>query len=194
MFIFVFDFKTQRQMKIKNISNQDLTIPMKKTSGQKMLITLTPEQFVYSEAEKKYENKQLIIWERKQLIEITDEPLPKNGEYCHPYKSIKLAATNLPKGLRIEDVLIDPDDDDSVEDETVPLIDESIIENDEPADDDIKSVDNIKSENSLDSEVKTEKKGKGGRPPGAKNKDKRGKKKQKRAYNKKVAPINNQVE
>lgn len=157
-------------MKIKNLSSQDLKLPMKKKNGQKTIVTLTPGQIVYSESDAKRENKQLVIWERKQLIEITDEALPKNGEYCRPYSTIKHSAPS----LTIDEVLVDEDEvDDDVEN---PAVDVSIVDEDDE--------EPIIKEN--DSEFEPEpKKSKGGRPKGAKNKSKRGRKPAKRPYNKK---------
>jgi len=161
-------------MKIKNLSTQDLKLPMKRKDGQKSIVTLTPGQIVYSESDTKRENKQLIIWERKQLIEITDEPLPKNGEYCHPYSTIKLS--HGAPALTLDEVLADNEDDDVETEE--PTVDVTVVEDDSDAEPVI--IDEVDASTSIS-------KGKGGRPKGAKNKSKRGRKPTKRPYNKKSA-------
>ena len=71
-------------MKIKNISNQPLTIPFKQKGGKGIIITINPGQIVYCEPHTA-ENKQVIIYDRKGKIIITDDEKPQNGQYYHPY-------------------------------------------------------------------------------------------------------------
>lgn len=176
-------------MKITNLSTQELKIPMKKSSGHKLIVSLRPGQFVYSESEDKYANKQLIIWERKKAIEIIEEELPKALEYCHPYSI--LPKNQIPKTKTI--VLVEEDDDDdddnvtSIPEVSVPedVIDDSededIVDFSEDKDmvddseDDIDEKESEVSTNIDNSNIK-----KGGRPKGSKNKDKRGRKKTKK--------------
>lgn len=155
-------------MKIKNLSNQELKLPMKKSNGQKIIVVLAPGQIVYSEAEKKHENKQLVIWERKKLIEVTSDLLPQKLEYCHPYNTIKKAAVPT---IAIEDDF----DDDQDEETSEPTIDVSVLNGDDDEDDDVDKDINDDEEGTGSTVAPT--KNKGGRPKGAKNKSKRGKKK-----------------
>ena len=156
-------------MKIKNLSNQELKLPMKKSNGQKIIVALAPGQIVYSEAEKKHENKQLVIWERKKLIEVTSDPLPQKLEYCHAYNTIKKAA--------VPTIAIEEDfDDDQDEETSEPTIDVSVLNGDDEDDDDIND-DDINDDEERTGSTIAPTKNKGGRPKGAKNKSKRGKKK-----------------
>ncbi len=77
-------------MKIKNISKNNLSFPLKKKTGQKIVTIIHPDEFVFSEEEsKKTENQQLIIYERKKLIQITNVDKPEDMEYYKPYTESK---------------------------------------------------------------------------------------------------------
>ncbi len=73
-------------MKIKNISKNNLSFPLKKRTGQKIVTFIKPDEFVFSEDDsKKTENQQLIIYERKKLIQITADEKPDDMEYYKSY-------------------------------------------------------------------------------------------------------------
>ncbi len=192
-------------MKIKNLSDKELKLPMKKSSGQKIIVILAPGQIVYSEAEKKHENKQLVIWERKKLIEITNDVIPQKLEYCHPYNTIKkpivptialsedfdddqdgdsleplITVPKLNKEDEDEDGNVDDDDEDGYGDDKN---DDSDEDDEDSNDNDSSDNDNVDASNTNLAPAKN----KGGRPKGAKNKPK--KKKSKRTSAKK--PSNN---
>lgn len=184
-------------MKIRNVSSQELRLPMKKSNGQKLFVTLLPGQFVYSEADNKQENKQLIIWERKQAIEITDDEKPKTLDYCHPY-SILPKSTIAPTIILVEE----EDDDDvdevikqaeKVKSASIKNFDEEFNEVDDDDDDDTAYKDDDDDDESsdncdepetnnanpgvttiVDSGLTKDGRRKGGRPKGVKNKKKRG--------------------
>lgn len=164
-------------MKIKNLSQQDLQIPMKKSNGQKLIVTLRPGQFAYSEAKQKRDNKQLLIWERKKAIEITEDELPKNLEYCHPYSPLT-NHTVIPVSV-IE--LVEEGEDEDEDDEVPVEVEISPVAEDDDFEPKIPTTE----------KKEEEKINKGGRPKGAKNKSKKGRKKVKRGRgrpSKKIKP------
>lgn len=167
-------------MKITNLSTQELKIPMKKSSGHKLIVSLRPGQFVYSESEDKYANKQLIIWERKKAIEIIEEELPKTLEYCHPYSI--LPKNQIPNTKTKTIVLVEEDEDDDDDNVTsipeVSVPEDVIDDSEDMIDDSEDDIDEKESEVSTNIDNSTIKKG--GRPKGSKNKDKRGRKKTKK--------------
>jgi len=162
-------------MKIKNISNQPLTIPFKQKGGKGIIITINPGQIVYCEPHTA-ENKQVIIYDRKGKIIITDDEKPQNGQYYHPYgvlphsEILKLKnAESLPRPINDTE----EDDDDGEEDiELLEVEPEIINSNSDPDISDISTNVEFKN-NDLH-------KNKGGRPKGSKNKKKQGRPKKKR--------------
>lgn len=162
-------------MKIKNISNQELTIPFKKGNEKVLILKIQPGQIVYCE-EKSSENKQVIILLKKKKIEITQEEKPSKIEYYHPYgvlphsEILKLKnAESLPRPINDTE----EDDDDGEEDiELLEVEPEIINSNSDPDISDISTNVEFKN-NDLH-------KNKGGRPKGSKNKKKQGRPKKKR--------------
>lgn len=163
-------------MKIKNISNQELNIAFV-LDGKATIVQLKPGYIIYSE-KTSIDSKQLLIFQKKKLIESNDEDKPINGIYYHPYPTIKRtsSSTTIPM---FEDVYDEPDD----AEEKVPEIIAPIIASDDENIDDVDIDDgepHTKNEAVLNPSVKN----KGGRPPGAKNKPKRGRKKGTKVKNK----------
>lgn len=73
-------------MKIKNISKNNLSFPLKKKTGQKIVTFIHPGEFIFSEDDsKRTENQQLIIYERKKLIQISYVEKPEEMEYYKSY-------------------------------------------------------------------------------------------------------------
>lgn len=124
-------------MKIKNITNnKELKIPMKKNNGVKVIVILAPGEVVYSEVKGvNLENKQILIYKRKNLIEVTDDDVPKNGEY---YKSYKVIHSNAnPVSVIVES---EEDEDSASGEDVIPgvkLDDDEIDLEGENEDDDI---------------------------------------------------------
>lgn len=130
-------------MKIKNISKNNLSFPLKKKTGQKIVVVIRPDEFVFSEDDsKKTENQQLIIYERKKLIQIAYMDKPEEMEYYKSYSetidineveyfnpSLDIPVDNIPSGeIEGSDITINPTEDE--------IEDESEIEN-EVSDEDL---------------------------------------------------------
>jgi len=161
-------------MKIKNISNQPLTIPFKQKGGKGIIITINPGQIVYCEPHTA-ENKQVIIYDRKGKIIITDDEKPQNGQYYHPYGVLSheevLALKNHSTIVSVES------DDEDEEDEVSEEIDTNDLE---ISDDDSDDMDYDTDSDSTNNDQSGVEKNKGGRPKGSKNKKKGGRPKKKK--------------
>jgi len=161
-------------MKIKNISNQPLTIPFKQKGGKGIIITLNPGQIVYCEPHTS-ENNQVRVYNRKGKIIITDDDKPQNGQYYHPYGVLSHEEV---LALKNHSTIISVESDEEEDEDIVKEIDIVDLEDsqDEEENDDDSDVDN-------DIEFTDEKgseKNKGGRPKGSKNKKKGGRPKKKK--------------
>ena len=162
-------------MKIKNISKKAISIPFKVKDKKTIILSLEPGQVVYCE-EKANENNAIIVFKRKNKIELTEEDKPKNGEYYHVYgvlshsEVLKLKQQEVPKiiSLDIED---DEDDDELPE---VSIIEHSSdIDETSDDDEDVDEIDiNIDTDETSDDATVSKVK-KGGRPKGVKNKSKK---------------------
>lgn len=163
-------------MRLKNISKQNLTIPFKHKNGRGVIVTINPGQVVYCEPHTA-ENKQVVIYLRKQKVEISNDEKPQNGEYYHPYGL--LPHVEVMKLKHQEE--LNPKVIDVVEEEEEIQID---LKSEEIDIEEIKV--DIESENddeiiSISSENKEDiSKNKGGRPKGSLNKSKSGRPKKKK--------------
>lgn len=112
-------------MKIKNISKNNLSFPLKKKTGQKIVVVIRPDEFVFSEDDsKKTENQQLIIYERKKLIQISYMDKPEEMEFYKSYSDISFeTATEQLPDEEIIDVSFD------TEEEIIPITEEEFMAN-----------------------------------------------------------------
>lgn len=110
-------------MKIKNISKNNLSFPLKKKTGQKIVVVIRPDEFVFSEDDsKKTENQQLIIYERKKLIQISYMDKPEEMEFYKSYSAFENITEQLPNE-EIIDVSFD------TEEEIIPITEEEFMAN-----------------------------------------------------------------
>jgi len=170
-------------MKIKNISSTQLTLALNKHT-----VILQPGQIVYTEP--KTDTRQLIVYEKKKAIEITDDDKPKNGQYYHPYSILDKKTTS--HSIPIVPVYEEEDDDEVIDvpaEVKIPDISDDVVEEEDEvpfdtADADLDEDDDEDDNESDDEEGEAEKDGqpknKGGRPKGSKNKSKAGRPKVKR--------------
>lgn len=176
-------------MKIKNISNQTLNIPFKTQEGKGIIVSINPGQIVFCEDHTKG-NKQVVIFLRKNKIEVSEDNKPTNAQYYHAYGVLSHDEVLKLKQSTANTLHLDNDDDDD-ESESSP-VNESV-----PSDLEIK--DDDEDEDNLDTKIESDDdeddedgnleekdnesvqvKNKGGRPKGSKNKKKSKKPKKKK--------------
>lgn len=176
-------------MKIKNISNQTLNIPFKTQEGKGIIVSINPGQIVFCEDHTKG-NKQVVIFLRKNKIEVSEDNKPTNAQYYHAYGVLSHDEVLKLKQSTAHTLHLDNDDDDE-ESESAPVSesvpsDLEIKEEDE--DDDLDTEIESNDENDDEDDDNLEEKGnesvqvknKGGRPKGSKNKTKSRKPKKKK--------------
>ena len=142
-------------MRIKNISEQTLTIPFKFSNGMPVVVTIQPGQIIYCEP-KAEENKQVVIYCRKNKLEITQDEKPKNAQFYHPYGI--LPHSEVVK-LKKENVVlhIDVDEEEGEGESEV----EEVIESEESPE----MEEDVEIEESIE-DIEDKPKNKGGRPAG----------------------------
>lgn len=118
-------------MKIKNLSQQNLNLSLSKDNGNKIIISIKPNQVLYAENDKEI-NKQLVIYEKKKLIYVNREmDKPSYVDYYKPFFESNSYTSTSPSYVNIDD----EDDDDDL-DILVDNID-SILSDDFDGDDDL---------------------------------------------------------
>jgi hypothetical protein len=159
-------------MKVTNITNetgsipQDVRLPFLKKDGSNINLTLKSGEYIY--IEHKGNNSILRLYEKKRILKITQEDLPKNYSYYKVYNNISIVE-KVKKTLKTVVKIFTKEEDVSAIEE---IHDNSLKEElnvDKPIE-----VEVIVPEDSV--EIKN----KGGRPKGSKNKPKRGRPKTKK--------------
>lgn len=161
-------------MKIKNISIKSISIPFKDVDGKSHVVNLQPGQIIYCENGFEKSNP-MVIYQRKQVIEVSPSDKPQSAEYYHAYgvlphsEVLKLKQQHIIiSPITIEDIEEESEEDDVDEDIEIS---NTGIEIDVNEDD----VDIIETEEGV-----IPQKNKGGRPKGVKNKSKKGRPKKKK--------------
>lgn len=166
-------------MKIKNISNQSLTIPFKSKQGKGVIITLNPGQIVFCESHTD-KNQQVRVFLRKKKIEISEDDKPQNGQYYHAYGVLPHDEVVKLMQHTAHTLDLDEEDDEVEPSESIPS-DLEIKESEE-----VEDIDDTKQEGQI--------KNKGGRPKGSKNKKKSGRPKKKKPIGRPSKNKNNKTE
>lgn len=167
-------------MKIKNISNQPLTIPFKSKQGKGVIITLNPGQIVFCESHTD-KNQQVRVFLKKKKIEISEDDKPQNGQYYHAYGVLPHDEVVKLMQHTAHTLDLDEEDDEVEPSESIPS-DLEIKESEEEVED----IDDTKQEGQI--------KNKGGRPKGSKNKKKSGRPKKKKPIGRPSKNKNNKTE
>lgn len=154
-------------MKIKNISNKELSIPFKSKQGKGIILTLKPGQIVFCESHND-KNQQVRVFLRKNKIEISEDDKPQNGQYYHVYGVLPHEEVVKLMQHTAQTVDLDDEEDEISSSESISS-DLVITESNEEEVDDI-------DDKKQDSQIKN----KGGRPKGSKNKKKSGRPKKKK--------------
>lgn len=112
-------------MKIKNISNKDLVLSLNIGVNKGLMTNIKPNQVMYCESKNDL-NKQLVIYEKKQLISIVKDV--EKPEYVGYYKPYFESGTYISNQRHVALPIVietDEEDDDiapSVEDVEIPMI------------------------------------------------------------------------
>ncbi len=152
-------------MLIKNISDKNLQIPA--SVGKEKTFILEPGKIAYIE-DKRSKDNQIIIWRKKQIIEVKEVNKPEKLQYDTPYSTTK--QLNIAPIATIVDVDDDDDEDNEVMSEFPPA---EITGGDGKEEDEEVFDEQQKEEDSTAEPIKN----KGGRPKGVKNKKKKKNKK-----------------
>lgn len=168
-------------MKIKNISNQPLTIPFKSKQGKGVIITLNPGQIVFCESHTD-KNQQVRVFLRKKKIEISEDDKPQNGQYYHAYGVLPHDEVVKLMQHTAHTLDLDEEDDEVEPSESIP----SDLEIKESEEEEVEDIDDTKQEGQI--------KNKGGRPKGSKNKKKSGRPKKKKPIGRPSKNKNNKTE
>jgi len=166
-------------MKIKNISNQVITILFDIKDSKSINLSLQPNQVVYCE-DSVENNKQVVIYKRKNKIELTNDDKPKNGHYYHPYGVLPHAEVLKLKNQIVENIpIIEIDEEENIEPEDSQEVEILSLSDTEMENEDLEKDDvNYKLMTSDDETSKP--KNKGGRPKGSMGKKKPGRVKKKK--------------
>lgn len=95
-------------MKIKNTSQQDLNLSINKLNGEKIIVSMKPNQVLYTENGSEI-NKQILIYEKKRIISVNREI--DKPDFVNYYKSFFESGTFNPISKSAKVVLEDEEDD-----------------------------------------------------------------------------------